>query len=120
MKPVSIHPLSALAGAGLLAIMLLAAGAVQVSGGVQQIPTCPPGPVHVVGIADPNDIVLLREEDGPYTVPAGKVLVVTGLGVEGPSNEPAELTVDGAIVASTQAFYMALPSPASRRALARS
>jgi len=78
MKPISIHLYSALAGAGLLGLVLLAVGAVQVPGSAQRIPISN-GLVRVAGIPTPQQ--MMRVHEGlPFTVPAGKLFVVTGLG----------------------------------------
>lgn len=76
MKTSSIHPFSALAGAGLLVLVLTATGAMQVPGSVRRIPPCTPGPVRVVGIPDPRTMLIIREGT-PFVVPPGKILVVT-------------------------------------------
>ena len=60
MKPVSIHPLSAFAGAGLLGFVLLAASAVQAPIHVQPFPDCTQGLVRVAGIPDPRQMVVIR------------------------------------------------------------
>ena len=78
MKPVPIHPLSALAGAGLLTLVLLAAGAVQAPIRVQAFPDCA-GLVRVAGIPDPRDMVVIKEGT-PFVVPPGKLLAISGLG----------------------------------------
>jgi len=78
MKSVSIHPFSALAGAGLLGLALLASGAVQVPGSAQPI-MFSNGLVRVAGIPDPRQMVVIKE-GAPFIVPAGKILVVTALG----------------------------------------
>jgi hypothetical protein len=59
-------------------------------------------PVHVVGIPDPNDYVLLRGVDGPYTVPQGKLLIITGLG--NAFHATTYLLIDGAYIALAGQF----------------
>jgi hypothetical protein len=88
MKPFPLHPLSALAGAGLLGLGLLAAGAVQ----VQRIPTNR-GPLHAAGVPAPKEMVVIKEGT-PLVVPAGKLLAVTCLGGTY-DNVQATLRVDG-------------------------
>jgi hypothetical protein len=78
MKSVSIHPFSALAGAGLLGLALIASGAVQVPGNVQPI-LLSNGMVRVAGIPTPQQMMRVHEGQ-PFTVPPGKLFVVTGLG----------------------------------------
>lgn len=79
MPPISIHPLSALAGAGLLGLTLLPTGAIQRSAAVQQLPFNPSRLVRVAGIPDPTQMLVIREGT-PFVVPQAKLLVVTGLG----------------------------------------
>jgi len=93
MKPVSIHPLSALAGAGLLGLILMASGAAQTPVPLQQIATGQTGLIRVAGIPDPRQMLVIREGT-PFVVPAGKLLVITGLGGTG-SGVVAGLRVDG-------------------------
>lgn len=85
MKPIVIHPISALAGAAFLALALLAAGAWQAPAhAAQRMLTCfPPGPLHVAGIPDPRDLIAVREEDGPYSLPAGRRFIVLWAWSEG-------------------------------------
>ena len=56
-----------------------------------------PGPFAV---PHPRDWVQIREVDGPYTVPAGKILVLTGLGISANVAAPAYLYIDGQFEAS--------------------
>ena len=79
MKTVSIHPFSALAGAGLLGFVLMAAAAMQVPGSVQRFPVRPAREFRIAGIPDPRQMVVIKEGT-PFVVPAGKILAVTGLG----------------------------------------
>src|SRR5262245_62784082 len=89
MKPVSIHPLSALAGAGLLGLMLLAAGA------QSQIQVRPwRGLVRVAGIPDPRQMLVVSE-DTPFVVPAQKLFVATGLGMSTEGGPVLSLLIDG-------------------------
>src|SRR5438093_7366472 len=92
MKSVSIHPLSALAGAGLLGLVLLAAAAVQAPIRVQPFPDCA-GLVRVAGIPDPRQMIVIKEGT-PFVVPADKLLSITGLGA---THDVADVTlrVDG-------------------------
>jgi len=92
MKPVSIHPLSALAGAGLLGLILVASGAAQTRSLFHQIPTGS-GTVRVAGIPDPRDMLVIREGT-PFVVPQGKLLVVTALGATA-NSVTVNLMIDG-------------------------
>ena len=67
MKPLTLHPGSALAGAGVLALVLLGTGIAASQDAPQR--------------AMPNygNLVVIRQGT-PYTVPEGKVLIVTMLG----------------------------------------
>lgn len=95
MKPVWIHPLSALAGDGLLGLILVASGAAQTPSLLQQIPTGS-GTVRVAGIPDPRSMLVIREGT-PFVVPQGKILAITGLGGSnhlGPNTLEVMLRVD--------------------------
>lgn len=93
MKVISIHPFSALAGAALLVLVLMATGAVQVPGSVQRIPIYTPGLVHVAGIPDASQMIALRD-GAPLVVPMGKTLVFTGIGGTG-FGTSVSIVVDG-------------------------
>ena len=91
MKPIQIHPLSALAGAGILGLVLLATSASQAH------PTTFPAnpfPVTVEGIPTPQQMMRVVEGQ-PFTVPAGKVFVLTGLGKAGSGGQLISFQVDG-------------------------
>jgi len=60
--------------------VLIAAGAVQVPGRAVAIPTLAVGPVYVAGIPTPQQMMMVVEGQ-PFTIPAGKLFVVTGLGL---------------------------------------
>ncbi|MEW6477778.1 MAG: hypothetical protein AB1679_36495 [Actinomycetota bacterium] len=75
MKPITIHPASAVVGAILVAVPFLVA-----SFQTQAWPRQVPFPVSVQEMPDPHDMVVIRQEDGAYTVPEGKLFVLTGLG----------------------------------------
>ena len=78
MKPITIHPGSALAGAALAAVSLLASSAVQTTTH-SSIPAPWRDPIRVVGIPDPRDMVLIKEGQ-PFIVPPGRTFVLTGMG----------------------------------------
>ena len=127
MKPLELHPISALAGAAALGLTLIAAGAVQVHPDkrVQVGPVAPLGsstlslrivnPIEVVGIPDPRDMIVI-DEAIPYVVPTGKLFVLTGLGsTKTGTAAGARLFVDGAQVlqnpGSTNATTSMFPVP---------
>ena len=92
MKPLTIHPVSFLLGAIALGCVLALFG--------QGPPVATAGPlsgqgqVRVAGIPAPQDMVVVREEDGPYTVPPGNLFVLTGFG-HGSTSGFVNLHVDG-------------------------
>ena len=93
MKPVSIHPFSALAGAGPLGLVLMATGAVQTPVPIAKLTRPFPGSVQVIGIPDPREMLIIREGT-PFLVPPGKILVLTALG--GLTNSlVVDLLIDG-------------------------
>ena len=77
MKPVTIHPVSALLGAGMLALLLMVAGLVQAHEPIRVAPQL--GRIRVEGIPTPQELVRLSKLDGdlPFVVPTSKVLVIT-------------------------------------------
>ena len=90
-----IAPMSALAGAGLLGLTLVAAGATQGHGPARVRIV---HPVDVVGIPDPRDIIVI-DEGTPYVVPVGKLFVVTAFGRTRFGNTASRLLlVDGVVV----------------------
>ncbi len=87
------HPLSALTGAAGLALVLLATSASQTHPGPQRVTIV--GPVSISGEYDPRDAVVVRE-GAPFTVPTGKLFVLTGLGRVSGSGSSAALKINGA------------------------
>ncbi len=81
-----MHPFSALAGAAMLGLVLIAASVAPAQG----------HRTRVIGIPDPRDIIVI-EEGTPYLVPAGHSFVVTALGTLPSGNAlfAAILSVDG-------------------------
>lgn len=79
MKPIQVHPLSLILGASsvLGLALLLSMAAPQLA---QELPGKILRRVVVEGYPRPQDMVQI-EEGVPFTVPAGKVFVLTGLGV---------------------------------------
>lgn len=87
MKPVHVHVPSALAGAALLGLVVVAVGAVQagalpapVAAAVAPAHVVIDNPISVVGVPAPSDMVQIAEGT-PFIVPPGKVFVLTALGV---------------------------------------
>ena len=98
MRPIQVHPLSALIGAAVLAVPLVLTslqGASATPYPHAQLPI----PVTVKEMPpDPHDMVVIREEEGPYVVPTGKLFVLTGIGTND-AGHTVSLRVDGAIEA---------------------
>ncbi|HEX6885983.1 MAG TPA: hypothetical protein VF530_21595 [Planctomycetota bacterium] len=108
MKSETIHPVSAVAGAGLLGLVLLAAAAAQTPVTLQQIPTGQSGQLRVAGIPTPQQMKRVVEGQ-PFTVPPGSLFVVTGLGqTQILTGSSANLRFDGQ-VALTCVFSSGLP-----------
>ncbi len=99
MKPIQMHPASALVGL---------CAALAVFGLTSMVQTTRPivlelkGPVRVEGIPTPQQMVRVVE-GSPFTVPVGKLLVVTGTGATG-WNPSSGLSIkfDGVIVLNTR------------------
>ena len=90
MKPITIHPLSALLGAAVLAVPLVLMSAQSEIVWPRQVPI----PVTVQEMPDPQDMITIRQVDGPFVVPEGKTLVLTGLGTR-MLNGDVQLYADG-------------------------
>lgn len=93
MKSITIHPGSLVVGAGLLGLVLLLTSAAQRTSASLGHFLSPNPTVEVVGIPDPRDMVMIREGQ-PFTVPTGKILVVTALGATS-NSFVVSLLVDG-------------------------
>lgn len=104
MKPITLHPGSVVVGVALALLGIAVAGAQTPQ--VQSVIHLPPRVIeqHIVGIPDPNDMVVIRQEAGPYTVPAGKVFTLTGLGT-GQGGGQCALTVNGVLMLSREANF---------------
>lgn len=90
MKPITLHPISALSGGAIAALALLALGAGPLEG-IARVGIV--GPVQVEGhVPHPRDWVVIRESE-PLTVPAGKIFVLTALGTK--NGTKIALEVDG-------------------------
>lgn len=78
MKPIQIHPFSALAGAGVLTLVLLGTG-VAPPHGTQRV-FIENDPRQAFGVTDPLDVVSFNGSGNgagmDHTVPAGKSLVI--------------------------------------------
>ena len=103
MRPIQVHPLSALIGAAVLAVPF-ALMSLQGSSATPYPHQALPIPVSVQEMPDPRAFVQIREEDGAYTVPAGRIFILTGIGTRVVSGQSsANFNVDG--VAEVGAFY---------------
>src|SRR5437870_230155 len=88
--PMQIHVPSALAGVALASAILLSMSQ-----------SAPVGPPRIEYGPNPRDMVQIREGT-PYTVPSGRLLVVTGLGSSLVTNlVPVSLTIGGHVEATT-------------------
>jgi|SRR5688572_23762457 len=78
MKPVVLHTGSVVAGIAIAVVGLVVVGAKAPK--VQGFLRPPPRAFEIIGIPAPNDMVTIKAELGPFTVPPGRLLVLTGLG----------------------------------------
>lgn len=62
-------------------VSLGVAGAFALLTSQSQPATLNPASIRIEYVPHPRDMVQIREESGPYTVPAGKLFVLTGLGL---------------------------------------
>ncbi len=115
MKNFSLHTPSALAGAVILGLVLLAMGIAQSSSFDARVSM--KGPVQVIGQPAARDIVTIVE-GVPYTVPAGRMIVITAYGTSTGINEAFNVLVDGSQAmwadVGTQgekSSYRSIPSP---------
>jgi len=92
MKSITIHPLSAVIGAAVLAVPFVLMSAQEIAW-PRQVPI----PVSVQEMPHPHDMVTIRQVDGPFVVPSGKTLVLTGLGTRN-LNNVVWLWADGEMV----------------------
>lgn len=103
MKPITIHPGSALAGAAIV-VLVGALSAQQVVGRLLDVRIVRP----VIAQVDPHPRDFVRIVEGqPFAVPSHRRLVVTSLGhnaTNGP--HPVELRVDGVIEARVLTGYI--------------
>ena len=115
---ITVHPSSTLLGALALATVLIVAGAMQaptasghraVQSPVMDLGLTIDGSVHVEGIPRPEEMMRI-EEGTPFTVPAGKALVLTALG-SAQGGSMTTLLVDG--VAEFEKAMTTSPTPGS-------
>jgi len=105
----TLHPGSAIAGAALLALPFVLASFQADVAWPRQVPI----PVSVQELPDPHNMIVIREEDGPYVVPPQKLLVLTGLGSQGEWDEEVILYVDGIQEMTKRCLYPGGGIPAS-------
>jgi len=87
----TLHPGSAVVGAVLVAVPFILMSAQEIAW-PRQVPI----PVSVQEMPNPHNMIVLRQEEGPYTVSAGKLFVLTGLGnTDISENSWTSLYVDG-------------------------
>lgn len=91
MPKLTLHPLSVLAGAAIVGLVFLTSSQA----------LTPVGGYRIEYLPHPRDMVQIKE-GVPYTVPAGKIFVLTALG--GSGYGPRVLRVDG-IEESLGGFY---------------
>ena len=102
---ITIHPFSALIGAAIVCLTMITVGAVTVQGSSS---TRDVSAIEVVSDPHPRDYVRIVAGT-PYTVPAGKVLVVKQLGLMALGSSTGSLitlSIDGVVVATVAHFYM--------------
>ena len=102
---IRLHPLSLVAGVALTLGILLVSSAFQspTIGDPEPIGTLTGGtkPAMKVRIVnqpfsfDPRDAIVIREDDGPYVVPQGHLVVVTAMGYPAAAQESTYLNVNG-------------------------
>jgi len=103
MRPIAIHPGSALFGAGLLALVSIAVSAQRTVTPLGSY-YAPPVQVEIVNLDDHiRNAVVIDEINGPYVVPPGKILVLTGLGISANLVAPAYLYIDDVFQANATA-----------------
>jgi hypothetical protein len=86
---ITIHPFSALAGMVLLGLVWVTAGAMPLQGSSS---TRDVSAIQDVNDPHPRDYVRVIE-GVPFTVPAGKIFVMRGLGASSPYQQPYNQTV---------------------------
>ena len=80
---IPISPRRVLTSAALVVFGVFGATAWQRGAQAQQTLAFPPRSIRIVGIPDPHDAFVLRSEDGLFTVPEGKLFILTALGEPG-------------------------------------
>jgi hypothetical protein len=89
MKSLVLHPRSVIAGAVVTAVIGVGLAARQAAG-LERLTTRPGC------VPDPRAMLVIRQEQGPWTVPAGKLFMLSGLGAASyvSSATPAVLLLD--------------------------
>ena len=89
---ITIHPFSALIGAAIVCLTMLTVGAVTVQGSSS---TRDVSAIENVNEPHPRDFVRI-DEGTPYTVPTGKILVITGCGaLDGNGSRRGQIQFNG-------------------------
>ncbi len=102
MNRISIHPASLVLGLIFGVLILIS---------MSQTPPLNARTVNVQYLPDPRDMVQIREGT-PYTVPAGKVLVITGLGATSTtSSNNVGLNIDGQVELQTYTAALSADTP---------
>jgi hypothetical protein len=92
---ITIHPFSALIGAAIVCLTMLTVGAVTVQGSSS---TRDVSAIENVNDPHPRDYVRI-DEGTPYTVPTGKILVITGGGcLNGGGTRGGKIQFNGVII----------------------
>jgi len=100
----TLHPGSAIAGAVFIAVPFVLMSAQAEIAWPRQVPI----PVSVQEMPDPHDMVVIRQEEGPYTVPEGKLFVLTSLGAQ--KNSTPTLSLDGVLEFKSSQSHSPLPT----------
>lgn len=100
LRSFTVHPISALAGVVFSALVLLS---------MSQAPPLNARSINIQYMPDPRDMVQIRGH-GPYTVPAGMLLVITGLG-NADGSGGTQVRIDGQIDLSTQPMTAQIGGP---------
>ena len=92
---ITLHPFSALIGAAIVCLTMLTVGAVTVQGSSSTRDVS-----AIENVNDPHPRDYMRIDEGtPYTVPAGKILVVTGGGcLEGGGTKNGKIQFNGVTI----------------------
>ena len=94
MQSITLHPRSLLAGAAIASLAWFTTSAQFSSPVVSRVVV----EQRIAGIPTADQMVRIEQAGGPFTVPAGKILVITGLGAIGDHGD-SNLVIDGVLVA---------------------